>query len=469
MKRTLYVFLAVCIMVTSFVGCAQKTGSNVEEKLKTITIWTHNSHSKPFYDEKTEEFNKTIGKEMGIKVEYVVKENNTQAVEIAFTSDQAPDFMSGNVQKLAGEDKIIAFNDMKNGKKYIDKYKDYSKINRNIVDGKMYAAPQALTTYGLIYNKDMFKAAGIVDENGEAKPPKTYQEMVEYAKKLTNREKKQYGLIFEGNEKLAYASLVNERAAASGGQVGGFISKTAQYDYTVQGEIMKTLVQIKKDGSYVPGCETINNDAARARFAAGNIGMKMSGSYDYAVFTQQFPIKDFEWGVAPCPVLDADDRHYEYAFPGSNLLINKKSYEKYGEDVILAVYDFYSNDDFIIDLYKGGYNLPYTFDIIKDVKLDGKEQWQQFADIINISATGTNVKKGIENQNPAQCDTTGIEPLADTWAKLWTEQISTLQLDAIIKQYTSDMNNGIKKYSAAHPDYKQPVPDPEWDSKIYHR
>lgn len=41
----------------------------------------------------------------------------------------------------------------------------------------------------LFYNKEMFKEAGLVDENGEPKPPQTWAEFVEYAQKLTNREK----------------------------------------------------------------------------------------------------------------------------------------------------------------------------------------------------------------------------------------------------------------------------------------
>ncbi|UKI35907.1 MAG: extracellular solute-binding protein [Clostridiales bacterium] len=39
---------------------------------------------------------------------------------------------------------------------------------------KTYRLPVSVTTMGLIYNKDMFKSAGIVDEKGEAKAPRNH-------------------------------------------------------------------------------------------------------------------------------------------------------------------------------------------------------------------------------------------------------------------------------------------------------
>ena len=462
MKKLVLMLLVLCMVTTSLVGCGVKDASDKE--LKTITIWTNNSHSKPFYLKKTEEFNKTVGKKLGVKVEYIVKENCAQEVELAFASDQAPDLMVGNAQKLAGEGDIIAFDDMKNGKKYVDKYKDYSSSISLFVDGKMYALPKAYSTYGLVYNKDMFKAAGIVDEKGEAKPPRTFDELVEVSKKLTNPSKRQYGIIFQGKIGCAYASLINERAAASGGAVGGFVKKDGKYDFTVQGEIMKTLIKLRDDGSFVPGSNTLTNDAARARFAAGNIGMKFSGSFDYAVFTEQFPIKGFEWGVAPCPVLNADERCYEYALLSGNLLINKKSYEKYGEDIILAVYDYYSSDDFLIEEYKEGYTIPYSYDMIKNVKSDVGEQWDDFAKLLDISATMAKIPG--KTQNPVQCDTTGIGPLATTWNSLWAGEIKVSQIDGIVANYNKAMNDGVAKYSQLHPDYVQPVADPTYDTRI---
>lgn len=56
-------------------------------------------------------------------------------------------------------------------------------VTVNKFDGKYYTVPTAVRTLGLFWNKDIFKANGLDPE----KPPKTLDELVEYAKKCTKR------------------------------------------------------------------------------------------------------------------------------------------------------------------------------------------------------------------------------------------------------------------------------------------
>jgi len=56
-------------------------------------------------------------------------------------------------------------------------------VTVNKFDGKYYTIPTAVRTLGLFWNKDIFKANGLDPE----KPPKTLDELVEYAKKCTKR------------------------------------------------------------------------------------------------------------------------------------------------------------------------------------------------------------------------------------------------------------------------------------------
>ncbi|GIX06285.1 MAG: hypothetical protein KatS3mg115_0688 [Candidatus Poribacteria bacterium] len=54
-----------------------------------------------------------------------------------------------------------------------------------VYEGKVYAIPNSTDDRLLFYNKDLLKAAGYVDENGEARPPKTWEELKEYAVRLS--------------------------------------------------------------------------------------------------------------------------------------------------------------------------------------------------------------------------------------------------------------------------------------------
>ncbi|WP_159886643.1 extracellular solute-binding protein [Paenibacillus puerhi] len=76
---------------------------------------------------------------------------------------------------------------------------DSSKLN-----GKYYAIPTAVRTLGLFYNKDLFTKAGL-DPN---KPPATWEELVDYSKKLTQRDKNGElvveGFTFQTNAQLPH-------------------------------------------------------------------------------------------------------------------------------------------------------------------------------------------------------------------------------------------------------------------------
>jgi multiple sugar transport system permease protein len=56
--------------------------------------------------------------------------------------------------------------------------------------GVTYGIPNDLDTRLLYYNKDMLVRAGLVDEKGEAKPPRTWEELESYSLKLTERDDK---------------------------------------------------------------------------------------------------------------------------------------------------------------------------------------------------------------------------------------------------------------------------------------
>ncbi len=62
-------------------------------------------------------------------------------------------------------------------------------VKSAMIGEKLFGVPDQITFILLFYNKKLFKEAGLDPE----KPPKTWDEFVEYAKKLTNPEKGIYG------------------------------------------------------------------------------------------------------------------------------------------------------------------------------------------------------------------------------------------------------------------------------------
>lgn len=56
--------------------------------------------------------------------------------------------------------------------------------------GAVYGIPNNLDTRVLFYNRDLLTKAGFVDQAGKARPPKTWEELEEYAVKLTERDER---------------------------------------------------------------------------------------------------------------------------------------------------------------------------------------------------------------------------------------------------------------------------------------
>jgi multiple sugar transport system substrate-binding protein len=67
--------------------------------------------------------------------------------------------------------------------------------------------------------------------------------------------------------------------------------------------LYQLLLDLKTDGALFPGTEVLRNDALRAHFAEGKIGMFMGEFWDVGVLNYQFPAK-CHWGVAPIPTYD---------------------------------------------------------------------------------------------------------------------------------------------------------------------
>ena len=131
----------------------------------------------------------------------------------------------------------------------------------NRFDGKVYSLANTGLTMRLVYNKDLFAKAGI--EN----PPKSLQEMVEDAKKITDVGKAEgiYGFALNfKNPKQAFDRSVREILSLSGHQGLGFDLKTGQFDFEPYSQVIEYFKQMHKDGSILPGAEALDIDPLRA-------------------------------------------------------------------------------------------------------------------------------------------------------------------------------------------------------------
>ena len=435
--------LALTIPVTMLSGCGKDdTASGGVQK---ITVWTAGSSSKAKYDALIKEYNEGQGKKDGIYIDYSVKAGDSlnTSLELALQTGDAPDmFESGSIKKMIEKGQVAAINDLPGGEDFLKYYKENDLLAKEVTDfdGKTYVVPRAATVRGLIYNKDMFKKAGIVDKKGNPTPPKTFEQMREYAKKLTNPSENQYGYILPLKWTGWFGSDVRNVAQASIGNIGyDMVNDT--FDYKSMAPILETYMKMYKDGSCMPGSEGIDNDQARAYFSSGNIGMKMAFSFDVGVLNDQFPAT-CDWGVAPIPVLDENERYYQPMQYSYSYNINAESAKKYG-DKILKVLEFFCSDEFLGECYRDGISIPIKSEIIKNIKFDKnvKTGWKEFAALVEQSRY-SGLSPNLDASNFKDLHTRFVE-------EVFNGKKTALEM---LTEYDSDVSKATDEYYKLHKD-----------------
>jgi len=128
----------------------------------------------------------------GIKVKPIYSGNYSETMAKTMTAIKGgnpPDLaviLSINIFTLIDNDAIICIQDLavsKEDKVWLNGFYPAFMLN-SMYGGKIWSVPFQRSTGVLYYNKELFKKAGLDTE----KPPKTWDEMVDYAKKLTKRD-----------------------------------------------------------------------------------------------------------------------------------------------------------------------------------------------------------------------------------------------------------------------------------------
>lgn len=191
-------------------AAASKTDGKVE-----ITYWQHSSEARDAMITeliaKFQEENPNIT----VKVEFIPQDNYASKLIPSLATDSAPDVFqvqSGMVYRLAKEgsiqpldETVVTTADMEN---------DFvaSTIDALKYDGKYYGVPTDTQSIIMFWNKDLLAAEGLDAENG----PQTWDELFEYARKLTKYENGQ--MLQSGWGHKGYFPEVQSYVEQSGGK-----------------------------------------------------------------------------------------------------------------------------------------------------------------------------------------------------------------------------------------------------------
>ncbi|MCM0651040.1 ABC transporter substrate-binding protein [Clostridium swellfunianum] len=192
-KKVLSLILSSLLVGTMLMGCkANKPEEPAnakpgEDKKVTLTYWQHSSQARDTMMQNLAKDFMEKNKNIEVKLEFIPEADYFTKLISSLATDAAPDVFqvqSGFISRLAKvgsikplDESVLPTNNVKND--FIS-----AAVDGLTVDGKYYGLPTDIQTIVLYWNKDLVSAAGLDAEKG----PKTWDEMREWAKKLTKSE-----------------------------------------------------------------------------------------------------------------------------------------------------------------------------------------------------------------------------------------------------------------------------------------
>lgn len=236
-------------------------------------------------------------------------------------------------------------------KKIKDQYLLWEPIT---YEGRIYGFPWLVGTRALFYNKDLFVKAGL-DPN---KPPSTWSELLEYAKKIDALGKRIYGFgIFVGESYSPWQEFL-PFAWSNGGEILSDDYKKCLLNSPEVIDALKFYNELKKFSLRDRQAEV---DRA---FSEGRVGIHISGAWNLLSFPQNNPELNFSVALMPRP---SYTKGLPVSFAGGEVLvINKKSSH---HEAAIKLCEFLIREENSMKLVraqrnvlpssKGSINLPY--------------------------------------------------------------------------------------------------------------
>jgi ABC-type glycerol-3-phosphate transport system substrate-binding protein len=192
----------------------------------------------------------------------------------------------------------------------------------NVFDGKIYTVPYEGSVPWLQFyvNTKVFRDAGLVDENGDVKVPRTWDEVREAARTITQKSGgKVYGYGFGDKQKqfLPRQMMMVQNSGHPDAQTG-FDLREGRYTWASNPVFLDWItffMGMKEDGSIIPNAMSMDDEMARVAFAQGKFGMLVGGVWNQSGWQKTNPDFD-DYIVAPLPYQGPEQASYFYRSPG---------------------------------------------------------------------------------------------------------------------------------------------------------
>ncbi|HEX6447381.1 MAG TPA: extracellular solute-binding protein [Streptosporangiales bacterium] len=308
-RRRLASLLAGPLVLTlTLTACSNgDPGSGESGGVTTVTVWDRGGAQANVIKKYFAAWNTTDGKRLGIRVDYVPQATDKyeEVVRQGFQTRRAPDVFqapqaqigawvaAGWVQSLTG----------RVSKRVLQADAPYLKANGPLViKGKPYALPSTTYTTRLVYNRDLFRKAGL----DPGKPPTTFSQYKKYADAITTAG---HGSFYGTALPMQWVGfgnwIVDTPILATDPDLSGnglFNVRTHRYESTKYAPVVRLYRSLVSGKDVDPGAAAMSYDAEVSDFTQGKIGMMVASAG--AVASIDALDKGVSAAAAPLPVPD---------------------------------------------------------------------------------------------------------------------------------------------------------------------
>ncbi|MFF0423574.1 ABC transporter substrate-binding protein [Streptomyces sp. NPDC004520] len=375
---------SIALFASACTGSANNAATDDPKAETTITFW--HGWSAPAevkaIEDNVARFEKT---HPNIKVKVVGDINDEklgQALRAGGSNgpDVVSSFTTSNVGKFCSSGALADLGPFIEKSK-LDLDKTFPKVLQEYTrfEGKRCALPLLSDAYGLYYNKDAFRKAGLDPEA----PPKTWSQFAKVAKTLTKSRGDSYEQLGFMPNYLGYETVVEHYMSQwdhayfdKDGKSNVAKDPAFAEMMTYQKSLVDSLGGFEKLDRY----RTAFGDewGAKHPFQTGQVAMQLDGEWRLN-FIKNAGVK-FDVGVAPLPVADDEIAEYGKGYLSGTIMGIAPQSKKQNAAWELVKY-MTTDTDAVVEFANAIGNVPSTFEALKSPNLRFDARFKTFLDI----------------------------------------------------------------------------------------